>query len=137
MDNRQPPGSGGREVSVATVLLQDRLISPFVAGAGGVACAPGRALFSHDRAWKDNLFSTSTSTGGTGLGASHQTGRTGVVVDAIRRRYSKFSGLGGSALGGQGGNRAGNPGKVISSKQKVLAGLTLASAPRQPREAVP
>ena len=43
----------------------------------------------HDPAWKDNLLFNEYFHGdnGAGLGASHQTGWTGLVADMIRRRH--------------------------------------------------
>jgi hypothetical protein len=49
-----------------------------------------------DPAWKDNLVFNEYFHGdnGAGLGASHQTGWTGVVADAIRRRHGDVAPLG-------------------------------------------
>jgi hypothetical protein len=45
--------------------------------------------FQQDPAWKDNLLFNEYFHGdnAAGLGASHQTGWTGVVADLIRRRH--------------------------------------------------
>jgi hypothetical protein len=106
--------------------LQDRLISLFVAGPDGRRpCFGTRHLFQHDNAWKDNLCFNEYFHGdhGTGLGASHQTGWTGVVADAIRRRYSKFPGLG-EVLRGTGKLTGPPTREAISSTQKEFLGLT-------------
>ena len=43
----------------------------------------------HDPAWKDNLLFNEYFHGdnGAGLGATHQTGWTGLIADVIRRRH--------------------------------------------------
>jgi len=43
----------------------------------------------HDPAWKDNLLFNEYFHGdhGAGLGATHQTGWTGLIADIIRRRH--------------------------------------------------
>jgi hypothetical protein len=47
----------------------------------------------HDPEWKDNLVFSEYFHGdnGAGLGASHQTGWTGVIADIIRRRHGAVS----------------------------------------------
>jgi hypothetical protein len=80
--------------------LQDRLISIFTEGADGRRpCFGATPMLSDDPAWKDNLVFSEYFHGdnGTGLGASHQTGWTGVVADVIRRRHGVVPYLG-SAL---------------------------------------
>ena len=51
---------------------------------------------SQTRVWKDNLLFHEYFHGdnGAGLGASHQTGWTGLVADLIRRRYGAVPELG-------------------------------------------
>jgi hypothetical protein len=50
----------------------------------------------HDPAWKDNLVFNEYFHGdnAAGLGASHQTGWTGVVADLIRRRWGAVPSIG-------------------------------------------
>ncbi|MGD0556742.1 MAG: hypothetical protein ABSA93_17420 [Streptosporangiaceae bacterium] len=76
--------------------LQDRLISIFVAGPDGRRpCFGGVDRLQHDPRWKDNLVFSEYFHGdnGAGLGASHQTGWTGLIADVIRRRYGAVSSL--------------------------------------------
>ena len=49
-----------------------------------------------DPAWKDNILFYEYFHGdnGAGLGASHQTGWTGIVADMIRRRHGATLSLG-------------------------------------------
>jgi hypothetical protein len=53
-------------------------------------------LLRDDKAWRDNLFFNEYFHGdnGTGLGASHQTGWTGLIADIIRRRHRGVPSLG-------------------------------------------
>jgi hypothetical protein len=86
--------------------LSGRLISTFARDAngrrpcfGGMEPPTGRAPASptrghretlqSDPAWRDNLLFSEYFHGdtGAGLGASHQTGWTGLVADLIRRKY--------------------------------------------------
>ena len=74
-----------------------RLISIFLVGADGRRpCFGWVDKLQHDPAWKDNLVFNEYFHGdnGAGLGASHQTGWTGVVADAIRRRHGDVASLG-------------------------------------------
>ena len=50
----------------------------------------------HDPAWKDNIVFSEYFHGdnGAGLGASHQTGWTGVIADLIRRRHGEVPSVG-------------------------------------------
>ena len=43
----------------------------------------------HDPRWRDNIYFNEYFHGdnGAGLGASHQTGWTGLIADVIRRRH--------------------------------------------------
>ena len=52
-------------------------------------CFGGAELLADDPAWRDNLVFSEYFHGdnGAGLGASHQTGWTGLVADIIRRRH--------------------------------------------------
>jgi len=80
-------------LDVIALDLQDRLISLFIVGPDG------GGLLRADRppparpAWKDNLMFNEYFHGdnGAGLGASHQTGWTGLIADVIRRRHGAVS----------------------------------------------
>src|SRR5262249_40982318 len=77
--------------------LSDRLISLFLAGPDGRRPCFGQvARLQHDPAWKDNLVFNEYFHGdnGAGLGASHQTGWTGVIADLIRRRHREVPSVG-------------------------------------------
>jgi hypothetical protein len=77
-------------LDVIAMDLQDRLISLFTVGDDGRRPWFGRVeRFRHDPAWKDNLLFNEYFHGdnGAGLGASHQTGWTGLIADIIRRRH--------------------------------------------------
>jgi hypothetical protein len=86
------PAASGREITLdlAARDLQDRLISIFVRGADGRRpCFGGVSRLQDDPAWRDNLVFSEYFHGdnGAGLGASHQTGWTGLIADVIRRRH--------------------------------------------------
>ena len=69
--------------------LRERLISLFLVGADGRRPSFGMVeRLQQDPAWKDNLVFNEYFHGdnGAGLGATHQTGWTGVVADLIRGR---------------------------------------------------
>jgi hypothetical protein len=59
-------------------------------------CFGGVGRLQTDPAWKDNLLFNEYFHGdnGAGLGASHQTGWTGVIADTIRRRHGDVLSLG-------------------------------------------
>jgi hypothetical protein len=86
-----PVGSGNHlPLDAIARDLQDRLISLFLVGPDGRRPCfgpPGR--LQTDPQWKDNLMFNEYFHGdnGAGLGASHQTGWTGVIADVIRRRH--------------------------------------------------
>jgi hypothetical protein len=86
-----PVGSGNRlTLDKVAADLQDRLISIFTRGPDGRrACFGGYELLQSDPAWRDNLVFGEYFHGDTGaaLGASHQTGWTGLIADVIRRRH--------------------------------------------------
>jgi hypothetical protein len=86
-----PAGSGHRRtLDLVAEDLQDRLISLFTRGADGRRpCFGGVARLQDDPAWRDNIVFSEYFHGdnGAGLGASHQTGWTGLIADVIRRRY--------------------------------------------------
>ncbi len=86
-----PTGSGS-QVTLDKVAadLQDRLIGIFTRGADGRrACFGGYELLQSDPAWRDNLVFGEYFHGdnGSALGASHQTGWTGLIADIVRRRH--------------------------------------------------
>jgi hypothetical protein len=86
-----PTGSGNQlTLDAVAADLRARLVSIFTVGADGRRpCFGGIDRFQHDPAWKDNLFFYEYFHGdnAAGLGASHQTGWTGIVADLIRRRH--------------------------------------------------
>ncbi len=85
-----PTGSGElRNLDQIAADLQRRLISLFLVGPEGCRPAHGGAdRLQHDPRWKDNVTFSEYFHGdnGAGLGASHQTGWTGLVADLIRGR---------------------------------------------------
>ncbi|HTZ25030.1 MAG TPA: hypothetical protein VMC83_13655 [Streptosporangiaceae bacterium] len=93
-----PTGSGQRLPLGAVVHdLEDRLISIFLVGRDGRRpCFGWTERLQHDPAWKDNLVFNEYFHGdnGAGIGASHQTGWTGVVADLIRRRHGAVRDVG-------------------------------------------
>ena len=77
--------------------LRHRLISIFLVGPDGRRpCFGATDRLQNDPAWKDNLMFNEYFNGdnGAGLGASHQTGWTGVVADLIRRKHGDVAPLG-------------------------------------------
>jgi hypothetical protein len=93
------PTGSGRRATLGQVAddLQDRLISLFTRGADGRRpCFGGVRLLQQDPAWSDNLVFSEYFNGddGAGLGASHQTGWTGLIADIIRRRHGAVPTLG-------------------------------------------
>ena len=93
------PGSGTR-LPLGDVAddLRDRLISLFLVGRDGRRpCFGWVERLQVDPAWKDNILFNEYFHGdnGAGLGASHQTGWTGIVADLIvRGRGRDFPTLG-------------------------------------------
>jgi hypothetical protein len=93
------PTGSGQTMSLGEIAqdLRRRLISIFLVDSEGRRpCFGGVDRLQHDPAWKDNLVFSEYFHGdnGAGLGAAHQTGWTGVVADAVRRRYDAVPGLG-------------------------------------------
>jgi hypothetical protein len=85
------PTGSGRELTLAQVAdeLAQRLIALFLRRDDGTRPVfGGYRLFQEDPAWRDNLFFHEYfhAETGAGLGASHQTGWTGLVADLILRR---------------------------------------------------
>ena len=93
-----PTGSGRqRTLGEVAADIQDRLISTFIPdGQGRRPCFGGTTLLRDDPAWRDNVIFSEYFNGdnGAGLGASHQTGWTGLVADMIRRRHGVVPSLG-------------------------------------------
>jgi len=90
-----PTGSGHKvPLDLIALDLQDRLISLFVVAPDGRRpCFGWVGRLQQDPAWKDNLLFNEYFHGdnGAGLGASHQTGWTGLIADMIRRRHGAVS----------------------------------------------
>jgi hypothetical protein len=91
------PTGSGRQLTLDRIAadLQDRLISLFVPGPDGRRpCFGGVSRLQDDPAWRDNLVFSEYFHGdnGAGLGASHQTGWTGLIADVIRRRHGAVPG---------------------------------------------
>jgi len=87
------PTGSGRQFDLAEVAgqISDRLIGLFLDRAGERPVYGGYARFQQDPAWHDLIpfheyFNGDT---GAGLGASHQTGWTGLVADLIIRRHKE------------------------------------------------
>jgi hypothetical protein len=86
------PTLGPEELTLQEVVnrLADRLVGLFRRdGAGRVPSLPGNGPFRNDPHWRDlRLFHEYFhGENGLGLGASHQTGWTGLVANLIKRRY--------------------------------------------------
>jgi hypothetical protein len=84
------PTGSGRLLNLEEIGLdlRDRLVSLFVPGEDGRRpCFGWVERFQHDPEWKDNLLFNEYFHGdnGAGLGASHQTGWTGLVAELIIR----------------------------------------------------
>jgi hypothetical protein len=84
------PSGSGRELTLGEIVvdLRERLISLFLTGEDGRRpCFGWVERFQDDPAWKDNLLFNEYFHGdnGAGLGASHQTGWTGLVAELILR----------------------------------------------------
>ncbi|MBV9355368.1 MAG: hypothetical protein JO023_07550 [Chloroflexi bacterium] len=93
------PTGSGRRLTLDRIVedLCDRLISLFLVGQDGRRpCFGGVDRLQRDPAWKEHLLFNEYFHGdnGAGLGASHQTGWTGLVADMIRRRHRAVDTLG-------------------------------------------
>jgi hypothetical protein len=104
------PTGSGRQLPLDAIArdLRARLISIFLAGPDGRRpCFGWVDRLQHDPAWKDNLVFNEYFHGdnGAGLGASHQTGWTGVVADLIRRQHGTVLSIG-DVLRGAGDRQA-------------------------------
>jgi hypothetical protein len=86
-----PTGSGNkRNLAEIADDLRGRLISIFTRSADGRRpCYGWVDKLQHDPRWRDNIYFSEYFHGdnGAGLGASHQTGWTGLIADVIRRRH--------------------------------------------------
>jgi hypothetical protein len=93
-----PTGSGTRmTLDKVAADLQDRLISIFTRGSDGRRpCFGDAAVLQSDPAWRDNLTFAEYFHGDNAmaLGASHQTGWTGIIADVIRRRHGMVRSVG-------------------------------------------
>jgi len=86
-----PTGSGQQKnLSEVAADLRERLVSIFLRGEDGRRPCHGWVdKLQHDPNWRDNVAFNEYFHGdnGAGLGASHQTGWTGLIADIIRRRH--------------------------------------------------
>jgi hypothetical protein len=86
-----PTGSGqSMTLDEVAADLRTRLVSTFLRDAdGNRPCFGGTTRFQNDPRWRDNVlfFEYFHGDNGAGLGATHQTGWTGLVADLIRRRH--------------------------------------------------
>jgi hypothetical protein len=86
-----PTGSGEqRTLKEIAADLRERLVSIFTRGADGRRpCYGWVDKLQHDPKWRDNIYFNEYYHGdnAAGLGASHQTGWTGLIADVIRRRH--------------------------------------------------
>ena len=86
-----PTGSGNRQslVQIATELRKKSIALFLVGEDGRRPCFGGYEKMQSDPRWKDNLLFNEYFHGdtGAGLGATHQTGWTGLVADQIRRLH--------------------------------------------------
>jgi len=93
-----PTGSGVKmSLGAITQDIWERLVSTFLAGPDGRRpCFGGVERMQRDPNWRDNLLFHEyfNADDGAGLGASHQTGWTGLVADIIRRRHGEVTSIG-------------------------------------------
>jgi hypothetical protein len=93
-----PTGSGKQQPFSAIINdLWDRLIAIFTIGNDGRRPCFGRfEKMQRDPNWRNNVLFNEYFHGdtGAGLGATHQTGWTGVIADAIRRRHGEVEPIG-------------------------------------------
>jgi hypothetical protein len=89
-----PTGSGSNvTLDVVAADFWERLVSLFLLDQKGRRpCFGGVGHMQDDPRWRDNLLFHEYFHGdnGAGLGASHQTGWTGLVADVIRRRHHAY-----------------------------------------------
>jgi hypothetical protein len=80
-------------LDVVAADIWERLVSIFLVDRdGGRPCSGDTQRMRSDPRWRDNLLFHEYFHGdnGAGLGASHQTGWTGLVADVIRRRHRAY-----------------------------------------------
>jgi hypothetical protein len=86
-----PTGSGQQKnLTEIAADLRQRLVSIFLRGEDGRRpCYGWVDKLQHDPRWRDNIYFNEYYEGdnAAGLGASHQTGWTGLIADVIRRRH--------------------------------------------------
>jgi len=86
-----PTGSGQQKnLAEISADLRERLVSIFLRGEDGRRpCFGWVDKLQNDPNWRDNIYFNEYFHGdnGAGLGASHQTGWTGLIADVIRRRH--------------------------------------------------
>ncbi len=85
----ESPIEPGRQLNLGEVatLLRQRIAAIFRHDPSGARPALGDHLRSHEPLWRDNLLFHEYFHGetGRGLGASHQTGWTGLVANLLRK----------------------------------------------------
>ena len=86
------PTGSGKQLNLADIAaeLRGRLVSIFLRGEDGRRpCYGWVDKLQHDPKWRDNIYFNEYYEGdnAAGLGASHQTGWTGLIADIIRRRH--------------------------------------------------
>ena len=86
------PTGSGKQHTLAEIAddLRARMTSIFLRGADGRRPCHGWVdKLQHDPKWRDNIYFNEYFHGdnAAGLGASHQTGWTGLIADVIRRRH--------------------------------------------------
>jgi hypothetical protein len=87
-----PTGSGQMmDLSQIADNLSARLVGIFLDQGGRRPVFGGEARFQEDHAWHDLIpfYEYFNGDTGAGLGASHQTGWTGLVADLIIRRHKE------------------------------------------------
>jgi hypothetical protein len=86
------PALGGRELTLQEIahLISERLVNLLRRDASGrVPALPAASPFQRDPAWRDLLLFNEYFHGdtGLGLGATHQTGWTGLLANLVQRKY--------------------------------------------------
>ena len=86
------PTGSGKQFTLAEIAddLRGRMTAIFLRGADGRRPCHGWVdKLQHDPKWRDNIYFNEYYHGdnAAGLGASHQTGWTGLIADVIRRRH--------------------------------------------------
>ena len=139
------PTGSGRQLPLSAIVadLRERLVSIFLVGPDGRRpCFGGVERLQNDPAWKDNLVFSEYFHGdnGAGLGASHQTGWTGVVADLIRRRHGAVPSIGdalraaaaGTAAAMSGASAPGRRGRASGSRWAPLSATAARTSPSRP-----